>query len=184
MLFKDYTGQKIGDFKVNKFHHKTKYYQAFYEVECIKCGFKKYTDISRLKTDSTCMKCNREKRQQKRFLRDKGQLYNTYKIIDCFIEYNKLWYTLKCQKCGKTIHKRAAYIYTITECECMRHQNGKKIAKHNGEQLGDFILHDLGITMKNNRNRLYEAECIHCGYKKQGQYCDLYRRCNCKCQKI
>lgn len=66
--------------------------------------------------------------------------------------------------------------------KCKHCDSGKLLGKHHDTYLGDFHITDTGSHLPNNRNTLYKATCIYCGYEKYGQYSDLEKRCLCYCE--
>lgn len=183
-LLVDHTNEIVGDYIIDKFINLTSHGIARYKAHCIHCNKVRTTTFNSMKTYANCKCQNLDKQSKIRFERDKNKVVRNYKVIGYYTKKMSLYYILECMHCHKKRYILASQLNMVSFCECHRHDNGRLKAKHNNEVIGDYILHDTGACLPNNRNRMYEAECLYCHNKKYGQYSDLIKRCNCHCQRI
>jgi predicted Zn-ribbon and HTH transcriptional regulator len=182
MLKVNYINKIIGDFKINELL-KRRNNIAVYKATCLNCGYTRSGPIWTIKHSCECSKCKKAKTANEKFKLVENKVFRGYKVIGYTYKKEKLRYKLHCENCNNIKWISCTKLNNVPRCTCNHHINGKLIAKHNNEIVGDFLLKDTGKNAYNSRNRLYQAICTHCGRIKQGMYHDLKTHDLCTCHK-
>lgn len=176
-----YIGTQIGDFKIIERIETPAGEFTKYRAICVNCGYEKIQPIHQIKKDCKCKKCKMAIKVYNTFEELKNKGLEDYYVLSYAYERGKEYkYLLKCKHCGKEIWVNKNSIPFLKTCDCQKHENGKRMAKHHGEIINGWLLEDTGKNAYNSRNRLYKYTCTECGAVKYNQFSTAALNIKCK----